>query len=68
MSPRFTSVVLRHLHEAHVTEWNEYLGIPVEVMNDAAMFIVRQFNRATSRFEETSDAIYDRNLGVRDHL
>ena len=61
---RLTSWVLRVLHDAHASEWSEILFIETKVLNNIALWILEQFNASASRWEETSDDYYDRNMLV----
>ena len=56
--------MLRVLHDAHASEWSEILFIETKVLNNIALWILEQFNASASRWEETSDDYYDRNMLV----
>lgn len=61
---RLTSMTLRTLHQAVVSQWTETLYIPVALLNRMALWLVSQQDNATGAFIETANAYYDRSFWV----
>jgi len=60
---RVTSLALKSLHAALVSQWVEILYIPVSIVNKMALWLTRQQN-AEGAFVETSVHYYDRSFWV----
>jgi hypothetical protein len=58
---RLTSLVLKTLHEALVSTWWETLFIPVDILNNMALWLAQQQN-ADGAFVETAENYYDRSF------
>jgi len=59
---RVTSLVLKTLHAAIVSQWTETLYIPVDLLNRMALWLTLQQDNATGAFVETADNYYDRSF------
>ena len=60
---RVTSLALKSLHAALVSQWMEILYIPVEILNKMALWLSEQQNDEGA-FVETSEHYYDRSFWV----
>jgi len=60
---RVTSLALKSLHGAMVSQWVEILYIPVKILNKMALWLTRQQN-AEGAFIETAEHYYDRSFTV----
>ena len=60
---RLTSLALQTLHAALVSQWMEILYIPVDILNNMAMWLSQQQNEEGA-FVETADHYYDRSFLV----
>jgi len=60
---RLTSLALKSLHDAMISQWVEILYIPVEILNRMALWLSRQQNE-DGAFIETSEHFYDRSFWV----
>jgi len=60
---RLTSLALKSLHGAMVSQWVEILYIPVKILNRMALWLTRQQN-AEGAFVETAEHYYDRSFWV----
>ena len=60
---RLTALALKTLHEAMLSQWMEILYIPVEILNNMAMWLSKQQN-AEGAFVETAEYYYDRSFAV----
>ena len=60
---RLTSMALKHLHDAMLSQWVEILYIPVKILNKMALWLSRQQN-GEGAFIETSEHYYDRSFLV----
>ena len=58
-----TSLALKTLHAALVSQWMEILYIPVEILNKMALWLAQQQNEEGA-FVETAEHYYDRNFWV----
>jgi hypothetical protein len=61
---RITSLVLKTLHTAIVSQWMETLYIPVDLLNKMALWLVAQQDNSTGAFIESADNYYDRSFWV----
>ena len=58
-----TSLALKTLHAALLSQWMEILYIPVEILNKMALWLAQQQNE-DGAFVETAEHYYDRNFWV----
>jgi len=58
-----TSLVLKSLHNALISQWAETVYVDVVILNQMAMWITAQQN-ASGAFIETSRHYYDRSFWV----
>jgi len=60
---RLTSLALKTLHAALVSQWMEIVYIPVKILNKMALWLSQQQNE-DGAFVETSEYYYDRSFWV----
>lgn len=59
---QLTSLVLKSLHNALISQWAEIVYVDVEILNQIAIWVSSQQDPNTGAFMETSEYYYDRSF------
>lgn len=59
-------MVLKYLHAALLSTWAETIYVPVEILNNMALWLIKQQD-SEGKFVETAEYFYDRSFQVTTH-